>query len=69
MDQGHAEMKGSEHTFNGKSFPLELHMVHKNIHDETVGDALLHENGLCVLGFMFDKGEPRVLSQKCPYTD
>jgi len=54
QDQGHAEMKGSEHTFNGKSFPLELHMVHKNIHDETVGDALLHENGLCVLGFMFD---------------
>jgi len=53
-DQGHAELKGSEHTFNGKSFPLELHMVHKNIHDETVGDALLHENGLCVLGFVFD---------------
>jgi len=53
-DLGHVEMKGSEHTFDGKSFPLELHMVHKNIHDETVGDALLHENGLCVLGFMFD---------------
>jgi len=48
------ELKGSEHTFNGKSFPLELHMVHKNIHDETLNDSLQHENGLCVLGFMFD---------------
>lgn len=48
------ELKGSEHTFNGKSFPLELHMVHKNVHDETLNDALQHENGLCVLGFVFD---------------
>jgi len=40
--------------FNGKSFPMELHMVHKKVHDETVEDAPLHESGLCVLGFMFD---------------
>jgi len=52
--QDHEGLKGSEHTLNGRSFPLELHMVHKNIHDETLGNALLHENGLCVLGFMFD---------------
>ena len=28
-------------------------MVHKNIHDETLGEALEHENGLTVLGFKF----------------
>jgi len=45
---------GSEHKFNGKSYPLELHMVHKNIHDESIDAALGHENGLCVLAFLFD---------------
>ena len=34
-------------------YPLELHMVHRNIHDETVSEALEHENGLTVLGFKF----------------
>jgi len=29
-------------------------MVHKNIHDKSVEDALTHENGLCVLGFVFN---------------
>ena len=28
-------------------------MVHRNINDETVEDALEHENGLTVLGFKF----------------
>ena len=46
--------EGSEHKINGKSYPLELHMVHKNLHDETIDDALSHENGLCVLAFVFD---------------
>ena len=44
---------GSEHTIDDVAFPLELHMVHKNIHDASVGEALTHENGLCVLGFLF----------------
>jgi len=46
--------EGSEHKINGKSFPLELHMVHKNIHDASIEDALCHENGLCVLAFVFE---------------
>ena len=46
--------KGSEHKINGKSYPLELHMVHKNIHDRSIDDALCHENGLCVLAFVFE---------------
>ena len=32
---------------------MELHMVHRNIHDEEVSEALEHENGLTVLGFKF----------------
>lgn len=44
---------GSEHKIDGKSFPMEMHLVHKNIHDETIEEALTHENGLAVLGFKF----------------
>ena len=44
---------GSEHTIDSVAFPLELHMVHKNVHDPSVGEALTHENGICVLGFLF----------------
>jgi len=45
--------EGSEHSVDGQRYPLELHMVHRNIHDETVKEALEHENGLTVLGFKF----------------
>jgi len=45
---------GSEHQIDGKSDPLEVHLVHKNIHDEDIAEALTHENGLAVLGFKFD---------------
>jgi len=48
-----AAVAGSEHTLDSEAFPLELHMVHKNVHDPSVGDALNHENGICVLGFLF----------------
>ena len=34
-------------------YPLELHLVHRNIHDDTVQEALTHENGMTVLGFKF----------------
>jgi len=44
---------GSEHKIDGKSYPLELHMVHRNVHDETVAEAVEHENGITVLGFKF----------------
>jgi len=44
---------GSEHQIDGKSDPLEVHLVHKNIHDESIEEALTHENGLAVLGFKF----------------
>eukprot|EP00088_Acartia_fossae_P070033 TRINITY_DN9276_c0_g1_i1.p1 TRINITY_DN9276_c0_g1~~TRINITY_DN9276_c0_g1_i1.p1 ORF type:complete len:375 (+),score=66.16 TRINITY_DN9276_c0_g1_i1:43-1167(+) len=46
-------VSGSEHKIDGKSYPLELHMVHRNVHDETVAEAVEHENGITVLGFKF----------------
>ena len=46
-------MGGSEHSIDGHKYPMELHMVHRNIHDEEVAEALEHENGLTVLGFKF----------------
>jgi len=46
--------QGSEHTVDGRQYPLEVHMVHKNIMDDTVGEALTHNNGIAVLGFKFE---------------
>jgi len=52
MEEG--PVGGSEHSIDGHKYPLELHMVHRNIHDEAVSEALEHENGLTVLGFKFE---------------
>jgi len=48
-----SKVGNSEHSIDGQKYPLELHMVHRNIHDKTVTEALEHENGLTVLGFLF----------------
>ena len=53
---------GSEHSIDGHKYPIELHMVHRNIHDEEVAEALEHENGLTVLGFKF-----QVVGDDAPY--
>ena len=46
------------------SYPSELHMVHRNIHDEEVSEALEHENGLTVLGFKFQIVKKRKSANK-----
>jgi len=48
-----SEKQGSEHIIDGETCPLEVHMVHRNIMDDTVGEALQHSNGIAVLGFKF----------------
>ena len=45
---------GTEHTLDGLGSLLELHMVHKNIHDGDIKEALEHEDGLAVLAFRFE---------------
>lgn len=51
---GKKNNKGSEHTFNGKKFPAELHLVHFNTKYDTIGDAVLKADGLAVLGVMLE---------------
>ena len=45
--------EGSEHEIDGKGAILELHMVHKNIHDQFIDESKKHEDGLTVLAFRF----------------
>ncbi|KAL3858194.1 hypothetical protein ACJMK2_012798 [Sinanodonta woodiana] len=45
--------RGSEHTFDGSAFPMELHIVHFKEEYGSVTEALNHPDGLAVLGFMF----------------
>ncbi|XP_013414685.1 carbonic anhydrase 2 [Lingula anatina] len=51
---GMTSKEGSEHTVNGKSYPMELHLVHYASNYTSPGDALDKTNGLAVLGFFID---------------
>jgi len=48
---GSDDTKGSEHTIDGKSYPLEMHIVHKKVGEP---DFLSVKGGLAVTGFMFE---------------
>ncbi len=60
---GADDSKGSEHTVDDIQYPLEMHMVHYNsdVYD-SIGDAVTEENGLAVIGFLFDFGRPKMRS-------
>jgi carbonic anhydrase len=53
---GADDTKGSEHTVAGRSFPMELHVVHKKI-SATMDEFLTLSDGLAVTGFMFEISE------------
>ncbi|KAK3090265.1 hypothetical protein FSP39_010505 [Pinctada imbricata] len=45
---------GSEHTYNGVSYPIELHIVNYNSKYQRIEDALTRDDGLAVLGYFFE---------------
>ncbi|CAI9715629.1 carbonic anhydrase 15-like [Octopus vulgaris] len=49
--------KGSEHTVDKKSYPLEMHIVHVNPKYHNASVALTKPDGLAVLGFFFKIGD------------
>ncbi|KAL5017123.1 hypothetical protein ScPMuIL_006712 [Solemya velum] len=47
---------GSEHTVNGKAYPIELHIVHYREEYGSLTNAVNKSDGLAVLGFFADVG-------------
>ena len=47
---GEDNEKGSEHRINGKSFPMEMHIVHLN---NDTDNPMFTDRGVSVLGFFF----------------
>lgn len=52
LDQMHFHW-GSEHTINGRRYPLELHMVHHDTRFDSLSDALAAKTGVAVVGVLF----------------
>ena len=46
---------GSEHTINGRSFPMEVHLVHRNMRYSTLAEALAApaKDGILVMGIFY----------------
>nr|ATC20500.1 dual domain-carbonic anhydrase [Tridacna squamosa] len=53
---GRNNNEGSEHTHNGRKYPLELHIVHYNESYGSLGKAAGKFDGLAVVGFWFEVG-------------
>lgn len=53
---GHDDTEGSEHTLEGKAYPLELHIVHYKETYKNLAGALPKKDGLAVVGFFFKAG-------------
>jgi carbonic anhydrase len=47
---------GSEHTVNGKFYPLEIHLVHYDTKYANIKEAINHSDGLAVLGIFAEVG-------------
>lgn len=52
--------RGSEHTFDGQVFPLEVHFVFFKLEYGTFEQALAHPDGLAVLGSVYEIGDEKV---------
>ncbi|NXT35678.1 CAH9 anhydrase, partial [Pelecanoides urinatrix] len=47
---------GSEHTVNGRRFAAEIHVVHYNTKYDSFKEAMVHQDGLAVLGAFLEVG-------------
>ncbi|XP_056408297.1 carbonic anhydrase 15-like [Hyla sarda] len=54
---GSPNKDGSEHTVDGKQFPIELHIVHMNTKFSSITEAKKDPEGLAVLGILITVGE------------
>jgi len=50
---------GSEHTIQGRRFPLEMHIVCKNVKYRTLEEALRNVDGIAVLAVLFETTSQR----------
>lgn len=50
---GATNQNGSEHTVNGKRYPMEIHFVHIKDKYSSINDALKDKEGLAVVGLFF----------------
>ncbi|XP_014809350.1 PREDICTED: carbonic anhydrase 9 [Calidris pugnax] len=53
---GSSSGPGSEHTINGHRFPAEIHVVHYNTKYNSFNEAMVHPDGLAVLGAFLEVG-------------
>ncbi|XP_043288088.1 carbonic anhydrase 7-like isoform X2 [Venturia canescens] len=49
--------RGSEHVLNGVRFPMEMHIIHRNMKYSNLAQALEHKDGLTVLAIFFQLQE------------
>lgn len=54
---GSDDSHGSEHTVDGRSFPMEMHVVTYNTNYGTFANALNYHDGLAVLGIFYKVGK------------
>jgi len=59
--------QGSEHTVDGHSYPMELHLVHYKTAYGSLGEAIKHSDGLAVLGIFIEVGSENLALK--PITD
>ncbi|KAF7994820.1 hypothetical protein HCN44_004292 [Aphidius gifuensis] len=68
---GRKNDRGSEHSLNGVRYPMEMHIIHRNMAYPKMENAMVNVDGLAVLGIFFqlqdnDNENLKPLSQNLP---